>query len=151
MANKELPDEPSLRIAPKTSPTILAYWLPQSLRSQTMPAAPSLFMHCQMAFESMEKKPEWFERCGLLGKLQLLAPSAESGAYMAQFTLPNGHINQSRDQEGIPEGIITLPVTAEVADCVINSGALTALDTVCWGRLDEGILEELILYVEIEG
>jgi len=148
---KELPDIPSIVIAPKNNPTIFAYWIPQSLRSKTMPAAPSLFMHCQMAFEGMEEKPDWFERCGLLGKLQLLAPSAESGAYMAQFTLPNGHINQARDQEGMHEGIITLPVTAEVADCVINSGALTALDTVCWGRLDEGILEELILYVEVEG
>lgn len=151
MANKELPNEPSVRIEPKSSPAILAYWVPQSLRSATMPAAPSLYIHCQMAIESMEEKPEWFERCGLLGKLQLLAPSAESGAYMAQFALPIGHVNIPHEQETGPEGIITLPVTAEVADCIINSGALMALDTVCWGRLDEGVLEELILYVEIEG
>lgn len=115
-----------------------------------MPPAPTLFIHCQMAIESMEEKPEWFERCGLLGKLQLLAPSAESGAYMVQFALPNGHVALLNETE-IPEGIVTLPVTAEVADCIINSGALLALDTVCWGRLVDGVLEELILYVETDG
>jgi len=150
MAAKELPDEPSLRIKPKPSPSILAYWIPQSLRSATVPVAPTLFIHCQMAMESMDEKPEWYERCGLLGKLQLLAPSAESGAYMAQFALPAGHPNSPHDGEA-PEGIITLPVTAEVADCIINSSALTSRDCVCWGRLDEGVLEELILYIEIEG
>ena len=149
MVNKELPDVPSIRIEPKPSPSILAYWIPQSLRSQTMPVAPSLFIHCQMAIESMDEKPEWFERCGLLGKLQILAPSAESGAYMAQFALPNGHTSLSSEAE-VPEGILTLPVTAEVADCVINSGALMALDTVCWGRLVDGVLEELVLYIETD-
>lgn len=150
MANKELPNKPSLRIEPKPSPSIIAYSIPQSLRSATIPVAPTLFLHCQMAIESMDEKPDWFERCGLLGKLQLLAPSAESGAYMAQFALPSGHTSLSHEAE-TPEGILTLPVTAEVADCVINSGALMALDTVCWGRLVDGVLEELILYIETDG
>ena len=69
---------------------------------------------------------------------------------MAQFALPSGHTSLSREAE-TPEGVITLPVTAEVADCIINSGALMSLDTVCWGRLVDGVLEELILYVETDG
>lgn len=104
------------------------------------------------AIEGMDVKPVWFERCGFLGKIQLLAPSAENGAYMTQFALPKGHMCQPVGELGepAPEGIITVPVTAEVADCIINSGSLTALDAIAWGRLEDGVLEEIILYIETD-
>lgn len=140
----------------KTAPVLVAYKIPQSRRLSVRPSPPSLFRLVEMGFENLREKqkpglPPWRERCGLIGKLQLLAPSADTGAFMGQFCLPDGHISQQQTMDGLVEGQITAPVTTEVADLIINSGALTGMDNVAWARTEGGVIVEFIIYIEVEG
>lgn len=153
-----LDDVEVVEVDTKTAPVLVAYKIPQSRRLSVRPSPPSLFRLVEMRFESLNAAndsdkmiPPWRDRCGLVGKLQLLAPSADTGAFMGQFCLPDGHINQQQTMDGLVEGQITIPVTTEVADLIVNSGALTGMDNVAWARTEGGVIVEFIIYIEVEG
>jgi hypothetical protein len=109
----------------------------------------SLYDYVTSAFTGIgdDNVPAYIDGMEMLGKLAMLAP-VDSGTMLAHFILPPGHPDAPEDETA---PILGLPVTAGVTDAFVNSGTLTGMDNIVYGRADEGVLFEIAVYIEING
>lgn len=126
-----------------------AFFVPSSHMQNSIPPVPSFYEFVVGAFEGIgeEHVPDFIAGMELLGRLAMLAP-ADGGNMLAHFILPPNHPD-APEEETVP--ILSLPVTAAVTDLLVNSGCLTGLDNLVYGRTEDGVLFEVCVYLEIRG
>ena len=81
-----------------------------------------------------------------LGKVLSLSPGADN--YVAQFTQHPGHPNAIEGNQEATQ--LALLVSPDVADAIVNGGVLTGSDNLAYGVMRNGVLSEVIIFVENE-
>lgn len=128
---------------------VAIFFVTTSDMQSSVPPAPSLFHYVAGAFGGVpqHETPSFIDGMEMLGKLAMLAP-VENGNMMANFILPPGHPDAPEEETA---HILTLPVTTAIVDAFVNSGTLTGLDNIVYGRSEDGVLFEVAVYIEIDG
>ena len=129
------------------------YTVRYASRLEQVPSPPTLYAAVLAAREAVTKTeqygvPAWIG-LGLLGKLMLLGPSNDGG-YLASFGFPPGHPQALVEEDDGQSGFLTCGVSGNVADVIINSGSLLALDNVCYGEAVEGLLRSICIFIEVD-
>jgi hypothetical protein len=117
-----------------------AYIIATGALKQNIPPYPSLYHW----LKNWAPKQQEYAQHAVLGKIGMLSPSEDNA--VAHFTLPEGHPSASNEAGQI----MALPVSAEVVDTIVNSGALTGLDNIVLGISEGGIVVEVAIFIEVE-
>lgn len=90
------------------------------------------------------QQPEYVHHA-LLGKVAMISPT-DAEHSVGHFILPEGHPNVVQDAGQI----MALPISRDVVDVIVNSGALTGIDNVVLGISENGVVVEAAIFVEVE-